>query len=143
MKATLETPLTRLPSAGLVWLDGRALTTVETLPVGLTFEMRPPRTGSLVLPVYGAAAPDTCVHCPTVEFEPPRPPSATYRFPSGPNVSPRGLLKPAAKTETFVPFGFFLPGGGPCFAGAVPLAIRAINAAASETAANSFRSLPF
>ena len=30
MKATLETPLTRLPSAGLVWLEGSALTTVET-----------------------------------------------------------------------------------------------------------------
>ena len=77
MNATLETPLTRLPSAGLVWLDGSALTTVETAPAGLTFEIRPPRTGSFTLPVYGAAAPCACSHWPTVECEPPRPPSAT------------------------------------------------------------------
>ena len=32
MKATLETPLTRLPEAGLVWLEGSASTTVETTP---------------------------------------------------------------------------------------------------------------
>ena len=51
MKATLETPLTRPPLAGLVWLEGSALTTVVTLPDRLTFEMRPPFTGSLVLPV--------------------------------------------------------------------------------------------
>ena len=44
MKATLETPLTRLPRAGLVWLEGSAFTTVVTTPAGLTFEMRPPRT---------------------------------------------------------------------------------------------------
>ena len=50
MNATLETPLTRLPSAALVWLEGSALTTVETAPDGLTFEIRPPSTGSPVLP---------------------------------------------------------------------------------------------
>ena len=51
MKATLETPLTRLPLAGLVWLEGSAFTTVVTTPCGLIFEMRPPSTGSSVLPV--------------------------------------------------------------------------------------------
>ena len=51
MKATLETPLTRPPLAGLVWLEGSAFTTVVTTPDRLIFEMRPPFTGSLVLPV--------------------------------------------------------------------------------------------
>jgi hypothetical protein len=67
MKATLETPLTRLPRAGLVWDEGSAFTTVVTLPDRLIFEMRPPFTGSLVLPRYGAAAPAACGHWPTVE----------------------------------------------------------------------------
>jgi hypothetical protein len=89
-----------LPSAGLVWLDGSPRTTTERTPAGVTFEIRPPSTGLFVLPVYGAAAPDTCRHLPTVECDPPRPPSATYRSPRGPNVSPRGLLKPVAKTLT-------------------------------------------
>ena len=97
MKATLETPLTRFPEAGLVWLEGSAFTTVVTASARLIFEMRPPLTGSLVLPVQGAAAPAACGHKPTVEWVPPRPPSATYRFPSGPKVSPRGLLSPVAK----------------------------------------------
>lgn len=44
----------------------------------------------------------TWSHCPTVEFVPPGPPSATYRFPSGPNLRPRGLLNPVAMTETVV-----------------------------------------
>jgi hypothetical protein len=51
MKATLDTPLTRPPLAALVWLEGSAFTTVVTIPCRLIFEMRPPRTGSLVLPV--------------------------------------------------------------------------------------------
>ena len=100
MKATLETPLTRLPIAALVWLDGSPRTTVSTWPLGVTFEMRPPSAGLPVLPVYGAAAPDACRQWPTVEWWPPRPPSATYRSPFGPNVSPRGLLKPVANTAT-------------------------------------------
>lgn len=78
MNATLETPLTRLPRAALVWLDGRASTTVVTTPPGLTFEIRPPSTESLVLPLYGAAAPAACGHeSRAEEWEPPRPPSAT------------------------------------------------------------------
>ena len=51
MNATLETPLTKLPMAGLVWLEGRPIATVVTTPPGSTFEIRPPRTGSFVLPV--------------------------------------------------------------------------------------------
>jgi hypothetical protein len=77
MNATLETPLTRLPRAALVWLEGSAFTTVVTLPDRLILAMRPPSTGLLVLPVYGAAAPAACWHLPTVEWWPPRPPSAT------------------------------------------------------------------
>src|SRR5690349_3804545 len=99
-KATLETPLTRLPSAGAVWLDGSPRTTTERTPAGVTLEIRPPSTGFPLLPVYGAAAPDACRHLPTVECDPPRPPSATYRSPFGPNTSPRGLLKPLANTLT-------------------------------------------
>src|SRR6185437_11427969 len=99
-KATLETPLTRLPSAGAVWLDGSPRTTIERTPPGVTLEIRPPSTGFPLLPVYGAAAPDACRHFPTVECDPPRPPSATYRSPFGPKTSPRGLLKPVAKTLT-------------------------------------------
>ena len=51
MKATLETPLTRLPVAGVVWLEGSAFTTVVTTPAGLIFEIRPPRTRLWLLPV--------------------------------------------------------------------------------------------
>ena len=51
MKATLETPLTRLPVAGVVWDEGSALTTVVTTPTGLIFAMRPSRTRLWVLPV--------------------------------------------------------------------------------------------
>ena len=51
MKATAETPLTRLPTAALVWLEGSASTTVETTPRRLTREMRPPSARLCVLPV--------------------------------------------------------------------------------------------
>jgi hypothetical protein len=53
MKATLATPLTWLPAAGLVWVEGSALTAVVTTPAGLILEIRPPRTALWVLPVYG------------------------------------------------------------------------------------------
>jgi hypothetical protein len=79
---------------------GSAPTTVVTLPLASTLEIRPPSTGSSVLPVHGAAAPDAWVHWPTVELVPPSPPSATYRSPSGPKVSPRGLSNPVAKVVT-------------------------------------------
>ncbi|MGN6682158.1 MAG: hypothetical protein ACTHKL_30710, partial [Streptosporangiaceae bacterium] len=92
--------MTRLPTALLVWLEGSASTTVETTPARLILEMRPPSLRLLVLPVYGAAAPATWRQMPTVEWWPPSPPSATYSWPSGPNVSPRGLFSPLAKTDT-------------------------------------------
>jgi hypothetical protein len=77
-KATLETPLTRLPRAGLVWLEGSASTTVETCPFLSIFEIRPPSTWSFVLPKYGAAAPCACGQESAAELcVPPRPPSAT------------------------------------------------------------------
>jgi hypothetical protein len=75
---TAETPETRLPSVADVWLEGSALTTVETTPSGLILEIRPPRTGSFVLPRYGAAAPCACGQESLAELcVPPRPPSAT------------------------------------------------------------------
>src|SRR6185503_8933968 len=80
--------------SGLVWLEGSESTTVETTPARLIFEIRPPSTGSPLLPVE-----PICSHWPTVEFEPPSPPSATYRSKCGPKVSPRGLLNPVAKTD--------------------------------------------
>jgi len=49
--------------------------------------------------LYGPIGGITCSHKPTVESDPPSPPSATYRFPSGPNLSPRGLFNPVAKTS--------------------------------------------
>src|SRR5262245_46394107 len=66
--------------------------------VGLTREMREVKP-----PLYGPTGGSTWVHCESVVMAvPPLPPSATYRLPSGPNVSPRGLLKPVAKTETLL-----------------------------------------
>jgi len=44
------------PAAGLVWVEGSALTTVVTTPAGLILEIRPPRTALWVLPVYGPIA---------------------------------------------------------------------------------------
>src|SRR5207245_206280 len=38
---------------------------------------------------------------PTVEVVPPIPPSATYKFPSGPNFNPRGLFRPVANVSVF------------------------------------------
>src|SRR2546423_13185007 len=92
-KVTSATPLTRLPSATLVWLEGRWSTITVRRPVRLTFEMWAVRPL-----VYGPTGATTCVHWPTVVVAPPRPPSATYRLPSGPKVRPRGLSKPVAKT---------------------------------------------
>src|SRR5712664_515729 len=49
-------------------------------------------------PEYGPTGATTWVHLPTDDVSPPVPPSATYRNPSGPKVSPRGLFRPVAKT---------------------------------------------
>src|SRR5580700_2769705 len=98
MNATSATPLTRLPNAALVWLEGRLSATVVTTPWASTLEIR-----AVKPPVYGpgpAGGPAACLQNPTVERVPPAPPSATYRFPSGPNFNPRGLFNPVAKTET-------------------------------------------
>ena len=51
MKATLDTPLTRLPVAFVVWSEGSACTTVLTTPAGLIFAIRPPSLRLCVLPV--------------------------------------------------------------------------------------------
>ncbi len=50
MNATSATPLTRLPKAGVVWLEGRLSATVVRTPAGLILEMRelkPPKYGSI------------------------------------------------------------------------------------------------
>src|ERR1051326_6096763 len=94
-KATSATPETRLPSAALVWLEGKLSATVVLTPWALIFEILP----LVTLPRYGPA-PWACSHNPTVETVPPKPPSATYKFPSGPNFNPRGLFKCSAKTRT-------------------------------------------
>src|ERR1700730_16204214 len=51
MNAKSATPLTRLPNAGLVWLEGKWSATVVTTPLGDTFEIRAVKS-----PVYGAGA---------------------------------------------------------------------------------------
>src|SRR5215467_7889415 len=51
--AMSATPLTRLPVSALVMLEGRPLASVVRAPPGETIEIRPPLTGSFVLPVYG------------------------------------------------------------------------------------------
>jgi hypothetical protein len=51
----------------------------------------------------------TWVHRPSVEAVPPVPPSATYRAPSGPKASPRGLFSPEATTVTVGRAGAWAP----------------------------------
>src|SRR4029453_12232147 len=97
MKATSATPLTRLPSTALVWLDGRLSTKVVRLPSLSILEIREP----VVRPEYGPTGGLTTQSGSSGGgLAPPTPPSATYRLPSGPNLSPRGLLSPSAKTLT-------------------------------------------
>ena len=94
MKATLETPLTRLPSAGLVWLEGSALTTVVTV-TGRASPSRcaRPAPGCWCCPCRARPRPQPARHLPTVECEPPRPPSATYRLPSGAEREPARVVE--------------------------------------------------
>src|SRR5450432_1307436 len=92
INSTSATPEINPPP--VVMLDGSWSVTVVRTPCGLIFETRPP----VGLPNSGPTGKLTCGHCPTVEIVPPTPPSATYRFPSGPNLSPRGLLRPVANT---------------------------------------------
>src|SRR5215469_16513266 len=57
-------------------------------------------------PLYGPTGAGTWVQSAGVVIRlPPRPPSATYRLPPGPNTSPRGLFKPVANTVTFADRG--------------------------------------
>src|SRR6267143_2047970 len=94
MNFTSATPLTRPPKAIESWSEGSLSATVERTPSELIFEMRAVRP-----PEYGPTGATTWVHLPTDDVSPPVPPSATYRNPSGPKVSPRGLFRPVAKTR--------------------------------------------
>lgn len=57
----------------------------------------------------------TCVQ--VVIFDPPMPPSATYRYPSGPNFNPLGLLKPEENLDALITrlSGLQLHNSGPFF----------------------------
>ena len=61
--------------------------------------MRPPSTGLFVLPVYGAAAPFDLRAQPDRRIGPAETSLGDVQVPVGPNVRPRGLLKPVANTE--------------------------------------------
>src|SRR5580704_289211 len=125
MKATSATPLTKLPTAALVVLDGNPSTTVARLPVCTSIrEIR-----AVIPPAYGPA-PGTCGHCPIVDAVPPTPPSATYGLPSGPNVRPRGFSSPEVSTVTL--------GAGRASARAPPATETPVaRAAAATTAVNT------
>src|SRR6266567_3950914 len=96
INATSATPLTKLPVAGEVWLEGKLSATVVRIPSGVILEIRDVKS-----PVYGPTGGTTWSHNPILDNVPPAPPSATYTFPSGPNFSPRGLFNPSKTTETF------------------------------------------
>src|ERR1700750_1819266 len=69
---------------------------VVRTPFGLIFEMREVKP-----PLYGPTGAGTWRQFAHVVIRlPPRPPSATYRSPLGPNASPRGLFNPVANTVT-------------------------------------------
>src|SRR6266851_9780692 len=99
-KATSATPLFKPPKAGEVWVEGNLSATLVRVPSGLILEIR-----AVNPPVYGQTGEITWSHNPTLDKVPPAPPSATYRFPSGPNFSPRGLFSPSANTDTFADCG--------------------------------------
>src|SRR6185312_15977251 len=90
--ATSATPM-RSPIAS--WVDGNPLATVEIVELWtLIREIR-----AELPPLYGpTTGPGTWGHCPTVLLLPPRPASATYRPPSGPNLRPRGASRCCATT---------------------------------------------
>src|SRR4249920_1649971 len=86
-------------------------------------------------PLYGPTA-GTWAHSAGVVIRlPPRPPSATYRSPPGPNASPRGLFKPVANTVTFAGNG--AEAGAAAAAGAAASGV----AAASNTDSPARRAL--
>ena len=97
--ATSATPLVRPPESGDVELDGSPVATGVTAPCGPILTMlavKPPEYGPIGA---GTCSQSACVVC----IVPPVPPSATYRLPSGPNVSPRGLSSPVAITVPLEP----------------------------------------
>jgi hypothetical protein len=80
-------------------------------------------------PVYGPAD-GTWGHSPTVDSVfVAGPPSATYKLPSGPNASPRGLFNPDANTVTFAD------------GGAAPATGAVISTAAASRNATAIRGL--
>ena len=94
MNATSATPLVRLPVAG----SSRSRAGCPP-PSCDSRAGRTSRCATCSRPVYGPT-PAAWAHCPTVELVPPVPPSARYRSPSGPNLSPRGLFRPVANVST-------------------------------------------
>src|SRR5580704_13260266 len=93
---TSATPMVPLTPPGPMVTEGNPEATVVTLPLGLILEIR-----AVSPPVSGPGppgGPGTCTHCPAVLTVPPVPASATYRYPSGPNLNPRGPSRPEAIT---------------------------------------------
>src|SRR5215471_20642448 len=86
-------------------------------------------------PLYGPTGAGTWRQSADVVIRlPPRPPSATYRSPSGPNASPRGLFKPVANTVTFA--------DNDAAAGAAAAGTAASGTAAASTADSPARYAP-
>src|SRR4051794_17567111 len=76
-------------------VDGRPVATATGQPLSIraTAPVAPPMNGPRICDV-GA--------CSVAAVEPPEPPSATYRAPSGPQVNPRGVVSPVATGVTGV-----------------------------------------
>src|ERR1700676_4542548 len=85
---TSATPI--VPPA-MLKVEGNPEATVVRVPLELILEIR-----AFGPPVQGPGGEGTCVHCPAVLFVPPVPASATYKYPSGPNLNPRGPSRPEA-----------------------------------------------
>src|SRR6202035_1843627 len=82
---TSATPMVPLAPPVPTLTEGNPEATVVTFPLGLILEIRavsPPVSGP------GPGGPGTWAHCPAVLVVPPVPASATYRYPSGPNLKP-------------------------------------------------------
>src|SRR5450631_2745485 len=85
---TSATPI--VPPAGLK-VEGNPEATVVRVPLGLILDIR-----AVSPPVQGPGGVGTWVHSPAVLVVPPVPASATYKYPSGPNLNPRGPSRPEA-----------------------------------------------
>ena len=96
-------------------------------------------------PLYGPTSGTWVQSAGVVIRPPPRPPSATYRSPPGPNASPRGLFKPVANTVMFADNGEAAAGeaaAGEAAAGEAAAGEAAAGEAASGTAAASSADSP-